>query len=74
MMQEPVATTVTVEPDTVQIEGLAELNATVRPDVAVADSANGAASMVWVPTAGKLMVWAVGVTTANDCGTWLAAT
>jgi hypothetical protein len=38
----PAATSVTVTPETVQTEGVFEANVTVRPESAVALSANGA--------------------------------
>ena len=39
----PTLTTVTVVFDTAQTAGVAELNATGRPEVAIADTPNGAA-------------------------------
>ncbi len=42
MIQVPDARTMTVEPDTVQIDGVVVLNVTGKPELAVAVTANGA--------------------------------
>lgn len=49
MEQVPVVRSVTVVPDTVQIKGLFEPNATVRPDVADADTLTVPAVTGWLP-------------------------
>lgn len=65
-------TTVTVDPDTVQIDGVAELNVTGKFEVAVAVTTKGNELVVWPDKALKLMVWLACVT-ANDCVTCDAA-
>lgn len=73
MTQGPVLTKLTVVPDTVQIVGDAELKVTARWELAVAATGNVAAPIYWVGTVGKVMLCAVGGTTANDCVTCGAA-
>ena len=62
----PAATIVTVEPETVHTDGVAELNAvTAKPDVLVADTVNGAAPKVGVGSAPKVIDCDLGAT-VND--------
>ena len=56
MVQVPTFSSVTVLPDTVQIDGVSELKATASPEVAVAVTANGAVPKVLGPRAAKLIV------------------
>ena len=56
IVQVPVATSVTVVPETVQTEAVAEEKLTGSPEVAVAVSAGTAVPMVCVPGLGKVMV------------------
>ena len=58
IVQVPAETSVSVVPLTVHTEGVLEVNCTLRPDVAVAESAGGATPMVCVAGAVKLMVCA----------------
>jgi hypothetical protein len=73
-VQVPVARNDTVEPDTLQIEGLPEENVTARPELAAAVTA-----YVGPPTPAplggedvKLIVWPTRLT-AKDCVTGAAA-
>jgi hypothetical protein len=61
-----------VEPDTVQIDVVPELNATAKPDVLVADTVNGAAPKVGVGNVPKLIDCDAGAT-VNDVVTCDAA-
>ena len=72
MVQVPDATSVTVLPDTVQTPAVVELNATAKPDDAVAATAKGAAPNGLLVRAAKVMVWAA-LATLNDAVTWVAA-
>jgi hypothetical protein len=58
----PTATNVTVDPETVHIDKLCELKLTGRPEVAVAETANGAAPNATFDNAPKLIVCPVCVT------------
>ena len=51
------ATVVTSLPETVQTPGVMEAIVTVRPDVALAEMANGIKEKLFVPGLAKLMVW-----------------
>jgi energy-converting hydrogenase Eha subunit G len=62
MVQVPAATRVTVVPDRVQADGVAEANVTVRPEEALALTANGDEPKCWLDKGPKAMVWAPGVT------------
>ena len=62
MVQVPVATRVTVVPDTVQTAGVVEAKLTVRPEVAVALTVNGGVPKCWFGKAAKVMVWLAWVT------------
>ena len=57
MVQVPMATNVTVAPDTVQAPVVCELKLTARPDDAVALTVNGAVPSAWFPSAPNVMVW-----------------
>ena len=58
MGQAPSATSVTVEPDTVQTPVVVELKVTVRPDDAVALTPKGAAPRIVLSArAPKVIVW-----------------
>jgi len=46
-VHEPAATIVTVDPDTVHIDVVRDVNATVKPDDAVADTENAASPYVF---------------------------
>ena len=56
MVQEPVATGVTVAPDTLHTPGVVELKATPSPELALAVRPNGVPS-VCGGMAAKLIVW-----------------
>ena len=71
-VQLPAAFSVTVLPLTVQMAVVVELKLTVRPDVAVALTENGAAPKVLPPGAAKLIVCPA-LPTANDWLTLAAA-
>jgi hypothetical protein len=62
MVQGPPETNVTVEPETVQTDGVSELKLTGSPVVAVALTAKGALPKTWFGSAPKDMVWGNGVT------------
>src|SRR5687767_14440178 len=64
MVQLPVPVSVTVLPDTVQ--GPAASKLTVRPDDAVALTANGASPKVLLANAPNVMVWFAGLEAMND--------
>ena len=67
----PMLRNATVEPDTVHTDVVLELNATGKPEVAVADNVTGVP--VTAPVgAGKLIVW-LSKPIANDCMDWEAA-
>ena len=69
----PAPTIDTVEPETVQTDVVAELNAvTAKPDVLVADTVNGAAPKVGVGNVPKLIDCDAGAT-VNDVVTCDAA-
>jgi len=57
LVQVPAATSVTVEPDTVHTAGVVEPKLTVRPEDAVALTANGAVPNGWFESVPKAMVW-----------------
>jgi hypothetical protein len=57
MVHVPIATRVTVAPDTVQTPVVRELKLTVRPEVALALRANGGELSGWFGRAAKLIVW-----------------
>ena len=57
MEQVPAATRVTVVPATVQTVGVVELNATVNPEVAVAETAKGAVPKATPLRAPKVIAW-----------------
>ena len=65
IVQAPTETSVTVEPvvpDTVQTEVVCELKFTVKPELALALTVNGAAPKTWFESAPKAMVWVAGLT------------
>src|SRR5438445_4147884 len=62
MVQVPTATSVTVEPDTVQTEVVCELKLTGKPELAVALTVNGALPNNRFASAPKVMVWLACVT------------
>ena len=66
MVQVPAATSVTVVPDTIQTAGEAELNATVNPEVAVAEIVKGGTPMICVAT-GVTVIDCGPPLTLNDC-------
>src|SRR6185503_5674780 len=59
MVQVPAATRVTVVPETVQTEPVPELNATGRPELAVAETVKGGSPYTLAASAPKVIVWAV---------------
>jgi hypothetical protein len=59
MEQVPMATSVTVEPDTEQTPGEAEAKLTARPEDAVALTANGAVPNGWFESVPKVIAWPV---------------
>ncbi len=71
MVQVPEAINVADVPETVQTPVVAEVNATVRPELAVAESGSGVPT-VWVPGLVKVMVW-VSALTVKLCETGVAA-
>jgi hypothetical protein len=68
----PAPTIVTVEPDTVQTLVVAVLNVTASPEVALAETVNGASPKFLPPSAPKLIVW-FAFDTVKDCDTCGAA-
>ena len=62
MVQVPALTSVTLPPETVQTGKVVDVNATVRPDVAVALRGMGAVPIIWFVSVPKAMVWTCGVT------------
>ena len=72
MVQVPADTRLSVVPLTVHTEGVLDANCTVRPELAVADSAAGAVPMVWLPGDVKVMVCAASAT-VTLCATGDAA-
>jgi hypothetical protein len=62
MVQVPTATSVTVAPDTAQMEGVVEAKLTVRPEEALAPTGNEPVSNDRLASAPKLMVWLPDVT------------
>ena len=72
IVQVPAPTIVTVEPDIVQTDVVAELNVTAKPDVLVAETENGGVPNVLPATVGNVIVCGPGVT-ANEAGTCGAA-
>lgn len=60
--QLPAASRVSVVPLAVQMLGVVEAKATVKPDVEVATKGAGATPKVWLPGESKVMVWAVSST------------
>ena len=56
MLQVPNATSVTDVPDTVHTEVVVAVNATVRPDEAVAEIVNGATTKLLAARAAKVIV------------------
>ena len=71
--QVPVATSVSVVPLTVHTEGVLEANCTVRPELALADSAAGEVPKVWPPGDAKLMVCATGAGATVKVRDWVGA-
>ncbi len=64
----PVPTIVSVDPATVQAAGVADVNATVRPEVALAKSGRGVAENVWLPGLVKSMLCAsFAIVIVKDC-------
>ena len=63
IVQVPAATSVTVEPDTVQTAVVADAKLTANPEEAVALTVNGGVPSVWFESAPKVMVWL-------PCVTW----
>lgn len=61
IMQVPAATIVTVEPATVHTAGVSELNDTANPEVADAETVNGAAPNSLFASAPKVIVWVFAV-------------
>ena len=59
MVQVPVATRVTVEPDTVQTAVVSEAKLTARPEEAVALTVNGEVPIVWLGRRVKVIVWVI---------------
>lgn len=53
----PTATIVTVAPDTVQTDVVCELKLTARPELAIAETVNGAVPNGWLAIAQKVIVW-----------------
>lgn len=72
MVQVPALMIVTVEPDTVQIVAVVDVKAIANPEVAVAETVNGALPNVLPASAVNEIVCAP-FATANDCVTWVAA-
>jgi hypothetical protein len=62
MVQAPMATSVTVAPDTVQTAVVVEEKLTASPDDALALTPNGALPNAWFESAPKVMLWLPGVT------------
>jgi hypothetical protein len=56
MVQPPIATSVTVVPDTVQTEGVVDAKLTGKPEEAVALSVTGPLPKAWFESAAKVMV------------------
>ena len=71
MVQLPAPTSVSVLPLTVQTEEVVEANCTVRPEVAVAESAPGVLPIVWLPGNVNVMLCAA-CATAKVCATGVA--
>src|SRR5579862_6511212 len=67
MPQCPVATSVTVFPETVQVVGVADAKLTVRPDEAVAVRLNGGLPRFWLGSGANVMVCGAFVT----CKPWV---
>ena len=63
IVQVPTATSVTVDPDTVQMVEVVEAKLTARPDDAVALTVSGAVPNTSFESAPKVMVWV-------PCVTW----
>ena len=68
----PVATSVTVLPETVHTVVVFEAKLTGRPDDAVAEIVNGGVPNVWLGSGGNVMVWD-SLVIVNDCATGVAA-
>ena len=68
MVHRPAPIIVTVEPVTVQTKGVAEVNVTANPELAVADTANGDTPKVCPARGAKVIVcvWML-LDTVNDC-------
>ena len=62
MVQVPMATSVTVEPETVQTLDVVEAKLTERPDDAVALTVKGVVPRFLADNAAKVMVWLAAVT------------
>jgi hypothetical protein len=60
MVQVPVATSVTVAPETVQTDVVVELKETGRPEEAVAVTVNGSEATLMLERAAKVIVWVPG--------------
>jgi hypothetical protein len=72
MVQPPAPTIVTVVPETVQTLVVDDVNVTVRPELAVADTVNGGSPKFLPPSAPKLIVW-LAWSTLKLCATCGAA-
>jgi hypothetical protein len=72
IVQVPADTSVTVVPETVQTGVVLEVNVTVRPELAVADTVNGGSLAFLFGSAAKLIVW-FAFATVKDCDTCGAA-
>ena len=57
MVQVPTATSVTVTPDMVQTDGVADMKRTVKPEDAVAPTVNGGVPSGRFGSGRKVMVW-----------------
>ncbi len=65
MVQVPAPTKVTVEPETVQTVGLAEVNPTARPELVLAETVNGATPNVWLDKVPKVIVCEANIVTLS---------
>src|SRR6187401_3156080 len=68
IVQVPTPTSVTVLPESVQTAGVVDANATARPELAVAETANGGSPNARLASAPKVMVW-LALVTVNACET-----
>ena len=62
IVQVPTATSVTVAPETVQTADVLDAKLTVRPELAVALTINGALPNGWFESVPKVIVWLACVT------------